>query len=66
VNNSHANDTWLTPQDLQEWLQIGRTKCYEILARNDIPSYTIGRHRRIRKSDVERWLSSQKYVPGDR
>lgn len=55
---------WMTPEEFGEWLGIGRTKCYELLSRNEVPSYKIGRLRRIRVSDIERWLESREDVGG--
>ncbi|CAA9385762.1 MAG: hypothetical protein AVDCRST_MAG93-9447 [uncultured Chloroflexia bacterium] len=54
----------MTPEEFGEWLGIGRTKCYELLSRNEVPSYKIGRLRRIRVSDIERWLESREDVGG--
>lgn len=51
---------WMTPEELGRWLGIGRTRCYELLSSNEVPSYKIGRLRRIRRSDVERWLECQR------
>ncbi len=55
---------WMSPEELQEWLGIGKTKCYEMLNRNEIPSYKIGSLRRIRRMDVERWLRSRRSSSG--
>jgi excisionase family DNA binding protein len=56
---------WMSPKEFQEWLGIGKTKCYEILSRQEIPSYRIGRISRIKKADIEHWLESNRFVPGD-
>ena len=37
-----------------------------ILARNELPSYKVGRHRRIKLADVERWLEDNKYRPASK
>jgi excisionase family DNA binding protein len=55
---------FISPRELQELLGYGRTYCYDILARNEIPSYKVGRLRRIKLADVERWLEENKYCPG--
>ncbi len=55
---------WMSPEEFREWLGIGRTKCYELLSRSEIPSYKVGKLRRIRRFDVERWLESQKDIHG--
>ncbi len=51
---------FMSPEELRVWLGIGRTKCYEILSRNEIPSYKIGKVLRIKRTDVERWLEGHK------
>jgi len=42
----------------------GRTKGYEILSRNGIPPYKIGKLHGIRRSDTERWRDSRSDVLG--
>jgi len=62
----NRQEEWITPEQLREWLGIGKTKCYEMLSRSEIPSYRIGKLRRIRRSDVERWLENQRSASEDR
>lgn len=57
-------EEWMTPEELRSWLGIGSTKCYELLSGGEIPSYKIGRLRRIRRSDVESWLEGQRSASG--
>lgn len=47
---------WYSPDELWRWLGLGRTKIYELLQSGEIPSYKIGRIRRIRRVDIETWL----------
>jgi excisionase family DNA binding protein len=56
---------FISTADLQEILGCGRTFCYGLLARNEIPSYKLGKLRRIKLADVERWLEDNKYRPGE-
>jgi excisionase family DNA binding protein len=56
---------WFTPDELVRWLGIGRTKTYEMLRSGEIPSYKIGRIRRIRRQDVDAWLERKKYRPSE-
>lgn len=56
---------FISPRELQDLLKCGRTFCYSILARNEIPSYKVGKLRRIKLVDVERWLEDNKYHPGE-
>ena len=55
-------DVFMSPEEVMLYLKIGRTKCYELL-QTSIPSYAIGRLRRVKKSDIDLWLSGQKYAP---
>ncbi len=57
---------WFTTDELIRWLGLGRTKTYELLRSGEIPSYKIGRVRRIRRKDVEAWLERNRYRPGER
>jgi excisionase family DNA binding protein len=61
---SPAGD-FISPAELGSWLMLGRTRTWELLASGEIPSYKIGRLRRIAKADVYRYLESCKYRPGD-
>jgi len=56
----NRQEEWMSPEELRNWLGIGKTKCYEMLSRNEIPSHKIGKLRRIKKSDVEHWLEKQR------
>jgi excisionase family DNA binding protein len=56
---------WFTTDDLVRWLGLGRTKTYEMLRSGEVPSYKIGRVRRIRRGDVEAWLERNKCQPGE-
>jgi len=52
---------WYSPDELWRWLGLGRTKTYELLRSGEIPSYKIGRVRRIRRQDIEAWLARNRY-----
>ena len=56
---------WFTTDELVRWLGLGRTKAYEMLRTGEIPSYKIGRIRRIRRRDVEGWLERNKFGSGE-
>jgi excisionase family DNA binding protein len=56
---------WFTTDELIRWLRLGRTKTYELLRTGEIPSYKIGRVRRIRRRDVKGWLERNKYPPDE-
>jgi excisionase family DNA binding protein len=61
---ARSEKEWFTPEELVRWLGLGRTKVYELLRSGEIPSYMIGRVRRIRRRDVEAWLDRNRYRPG--
>jgi excisionase family DNA binding protein len=46
----------LTPEELAQYLKCGRTYAYSLLARKIIPSFKLGRLRRIRRRDAEQFL----------
>lgn len=56
---------WYSPDELWRWLGLGRTKTYELLQSGEIPSYKIGRVRRIRRRDIEAWLERNRSFPRD-
>jgi excisionase family DNA binding protein len=62
---ARAEKEWFTTDELICWLGLGRTKTYELLRSGEIPSYRIGRIRRIRRQDVEAWLERNRFQAGD-
>lgn len=46
----------VTPQELQQMLQLGRTKTYSLLKQGKIKSKRIDREYRIRKVDIIKYL----------
>ena len=64
MENKTAEKEWFTTDELIRWLGIGRTKTYSILQSGELPSYMIGRVRRIRRRYVETWLDRNRYQPG--
>jgi excisionase family DNA binding protein len=49
----------LSPEQLAKHLGVGRTMAYQILAQRRIPSFTIGKLRRVRKVDVDRYVEER-------
>lgn len=52
-----AEPILLRPVDLVGLLQLSRAQVYLLLATGEIPSIRIGRLRRIRRQDLDDWLS---------
>ena len=49
-------EDFLAVTELQRYLNLGRTKTYELIASREIPSYKIGHAVRVRRQDVEEFL----------
>ena len=52
----HSADTLLTPAEAAAVLKIGRSTLYELIARGGIESVKLGRCRRFRRSDLDRFI----------
>ena len=55
----HGSETILSPEQVAEYLGIKRTFAYQLLAEKRIPSFTIGKLRRIRKTDVDHYVKER-------
>jgi excisionase family DNA binding protein len=49
----------LSPEEVAQYLGCGRTFAFKLLAHGDIPSFTIGRLRRVRRTDLERYIAER-------
>jgi excisionase family DNA binding protein len=54
-----GSEALLSPEQLAEYLGIGRTLAYQLLAKKRIPSFTIGKLRRVRKTVVDRYVEER-------
>ncbi len=52
----------LSPEQLADYLGCGRTYAYGLLARKEIPSFKLGKLRRVRRLDVDRFVEDQMSV----
>jgi excisionase family DNA binding protein len=52
----------LSPEQLAAYLGIKRTFAYQLLSQKRIPSFTIGKLRRVRKADVDRYVEERRRV----
>ena len=48
----------MSPEELAKFLGIGRTRTYELLSVGAIPSVRIGRLRKVRRTDVDKFIES--------
>lgn len=51
---------YLKVPEVAEFLQIGRSRAYELVAEGDIPSVKIGRSVRVSRKELERWLERRR------
>ena len=61
IKNNSAIEI-LTVGDLADMLKISSPIAYELVARNDFPSFKIGKSIRIYKSELLNWLSKQSAI----
>ena len=52
-------DRFLTPIEVAIYLGISKRHVYELMARREIETQSIGRLKRIRLSTLEKWLNLQ-------
>ena len=52
-------DEVMTVTEVAELLKQSRTIVYQLIMSGEIPSYKLGKSRRIRKSDVESWIANR-------
>jgi excisionase family DNA binding protein len=60
-----AADVLLTAAEAAAVLKIGRSKLYELMARGAIESVKLGRCRRFRRSDLDRFIRDLAAPPAD-
>jgi excisionase family DNA binding protein len=60
IMDTAAQRELLTIEQVQELLQVGRTFAYSLVSSGALPSYRVGRLRRVRRRDVERWLEENR------
>jgi len=59
VTELFGGDCFLSPENAAQYLDVSRKFIYEMIARGELRAMTVGgRLRRIRRSDLELWLTS--------
>ncbi len=48
----------LTVKEVKKFLKLGHTKVHQLLASGAIPSMKIGKSRRVRRIDLDKFLES--------
>lgn len=49
----------LSPKQVARRLGIGRTKTYTMLVNQEIPNFKVGRVRKVRPEDLEKYIERQ-------
>lgn len=55
---------FISLNELQEILGIGRTKAYDLVISGELPAIRVGRAIRVRLADLNRWAERQSYSDG--
>ena len=50
---------FLRPLEVAEFLRCGRGKAYEIMRSGGVRTYTVGRNKLVKRSDLLAWLDAQ-------
>ncbi len=53
---------YLKVPEVAKVLRIARSRAYDLVADGTIPAVRIGRSVRVSRRDLERWLTSQRYL----
>ena len=54
------DDTFLTTEEVLEYLQVNLRTIYRLIKAGKIPAVRVGRQWRFRKRDIDTWLDSQR------
>jgi len=50
-------------RSLAEWLGMGTSTLYHMMARREIPFIRVGRLARFEKTAIDKWLADRKVMP---
>ncbi len=62
-STNDRTESLLTPAEAAAVLKIGRSKLYELIARGSIESVKLGRCRRFRRTDLDRFIRTLADAP---
>lgn len=65
MDNSSKQKLGLTVTETAELLGVSRPTVYELINREDFPSFRIGTRRVISRAGLERWVDAQAAQHGD-
>jgi excisionase family DNA binding protein len=58
-NQTESTEHLMSPEELAEFLGISRTYTYQLLAKGVIPCARIGRLRKVRRTEVDRFVEDR-------
>jgi excisionase family DNA binding protein len=58
--NVPTDDTFLTTEEVLEYLNVNLRTVYRLIKAGSIPAIRVGRQWRFRKRDLDKWLDSQR------
>ena len=58
--NVPTDDTFLTTEEVLEYLNVNLRTVYRLIKAGNIPAIRVGRQWRFRKRDLDKWLDSQR------
>ena len=53
----------LTTRDLMDYLQVSRTKVWELVTKQGLPAFKLGGDYRYRRHEVDQWLETMRSTP---
>lgn len=54
----------MTTKELMDYLDMSRTKVWELVHKKGLPAFRIGGDYRYRRHEVDKWIEGQRFVPG--
>ncbi len=60
------DESLMTTRELMEFLNLSRTKIWELVTRQGLPAFKIGGDYRYRRSEVLAWLEKYRVRPEER
>lgn len=58
-----GSDYLMTTREVMDYLQISRTKLWQLVKDEGLPAFKIVGDFRYRKSEIDSWLEAQRHVP---
>jgi excisionase family DNA binding protein len=61
-----GSDYLMTTREIMDYLQVSRTKLWQLVKEDGLPAFKIVGDFRYRKSEVDAWLEAKRHVPDKR